>query len=136
MKSTKLNENKALVSKLLRAMESGNTEVLNNLLSDDFVWWIPGNLEYFSLAGEKDKAFFIGFIAQNPKNFPKGLTMTEKSMTAEGDQVAAQVVGYGETAYGKTYNNYYHFLIEMHEGKIIRMSEYMDTYHAKDVFGL
>ena len=57
-------------------------------------------------------------------------------MIAEGNKVAAEAVFDGVVQSGKVYLNYYHWLIEFREGKIARLKEYMDTLHAKDVFGL
>jgi ketosteroid isomerase-like protein len=34
---------------------------------------------------------------------------------------------------GKVYNNLYHFLVEIREGQIQAVREYLDTMHAKDV---
>ncbi|MBV1927566.1 MAG: hypothetical protein KUG62_10430 [Rhodobacteraceae bacterium] len=42
---------------------------------------------------------------------------------------------YLQTA-GAHYDNSYHFLFTIADGKITRMKEYMDTYHAKTTFGL
>ena len=64
------------------------------------------------------------------------MSLHESSLVAEGDKVAAEAVSYGKLASGRVYNNYYHFLIVVRDGKIARLNEYMDTYHAKDIFGL
>ena len=37
---------------------------------------------------------------------------------------------------GTFYENSYHFLFIIEDGKVKRMKEYMDTYHAKVTFGL
>ena|GEM_PF-3098474 len=65
---------------------------------------------------------------------PKGLRITPKGLTAEGDRVAVEAESYGETASGKIYNNLYHFLFEVRDGKIQAVREYLDTLHTKDVF--
>jgi ketosteroid isomerase-like protein len=59
--------------------------------------------------------------------------VTPKGLTAEGDRVAAEVESYGETTTGKIYNNLYHFLFEVRDGKIQSVRGYLDTMHAKEV---
>ena len=55
-------------------------------------------------------------------------------MTAEGDRVAVEAETYGEHVSGKTYNNFFHFLLVIRDGKIQEWKEYMDTKHASYTF--
>ena len=68
---TTQQKNKALVSRLFEVMVQGNLTELTAMLTDDFVWSIPGNIDYFALAGEKDKAFFPGFFIQFTGKFSR-----------------------------------------------------------------
>jgi len=43
------------------------------------------------------------------------------------------VESYAEISNGKLYNNRYHFLIEIRDGKIQAVREYLDTMHANEV---
>ena len=54
-------------------------------------------------------------------------------MTAEGERVAIEAESYGRHINGKTYNNLYHFLMVIRDGKISELKEYMDTMHANEV---
>jgi hypothetical protein len=65
--------------------------------------------------------------------FPDGLAFEVHSMTAEGDRVAIEAESKGMHVSGKKYNNLYHFLMRMRDGKIVEWKEYMDTMHANDV---
>jgi len=64
-----------------------------------------------------------------------GIRFTLHAMTAEGDRVAAEVESYAELVSGTVYNNKYHMLFEMADGRIRVVKEYGDTLHAKEVFG-
>ena len=57
------------------------------------------------------------------------------SLTAEADRVAAEVESYAPLVNGKVYNNHYHMLFEIRDGKITVVKEYADTAHAREVFG-
>ena len=49
--------------------------------------------------------------------------------------VAVEAESYGETTDGNVYNNEYHWLFEVRDGKIQGAREYMCTAHAVEVFG-
>jgi len=59
-----------------------------------------------------------------------GLKMTVKSLIAEGDKVAVEVESWGELQNGRVYNNEYHFLMTIRDGKIHEVREYLDTQHV------
>lgn len=128
--------NKDLVSEFIEAMRVSNVTKLNTMVPDDFSWWIAGKPEYLQTAGEHDKDFFIGFFSSGADMFPEGAEFTITGMISEGDKVAAEATMKAKTAMGSLYENNYHFLFTIEDGKILRMKEYMDTYHAKTTFGL
>jgi ketosteroid isomerase-like protein len=64
-----------------------------------------------------------------------GITFTVHSLTAEDDRVAAEVESNAPLVNGKVYNNHYHMLFVIRDGKIAIVKEYADTAHARDVFG-
>ena len=59
--------------------------------------------------------------------FPEGLGFTVKAMTAEGDRVAIEAESFGRHVSGRTYNNQYHFLMVIRDGKVRELKEYFDT---------
>ncbi len=56
--------------------------------------------------------------------------MKVKGAIAEGDQVAVEAESWGELKNGRVYNQEYHFLITLRDGKISAVREYLDTQHA------
>ena len=62
-----------------------------------------------------------------------GLRVTPKGITAEGDRVAVEAESYAKMKNGKTYQNTYHFLFIVRDGKIQSVKEYLDTIHANAV---
>ena len=56
-----------------------------------------------------------------------------KGLTAEGDRVAVEAESYAKMKNGKTYQNTYHFLFIVRDGKIQSVKEYLDTIHANAV---
>ena len=58
-----------------------------------------------------------------------GIQFTVHSLTAEDDRVAAEVESYAPLVNGKVYNNHYHMLFVIRDGKIAIVKEYADTAH-------
>ena len=126
--------NKKVVLSYFENFSAGKVDAVLALVADSATFWIAGKPEKFALAGTKTKAQFAEQIKGVGAAMPKGLRLTPKGITAEGDRVAAEVEAYGETVSGKVYDNRYHFLFEIRERKIQAVREYFDTMHAKEVF--
>lgn len=126
-----IEENKAIVLEFLGRFSAGRFEAALELLADEATWWIGGN---FPLSGTRSKAEMTELIKGVAANMPSGLTLTPKGITAEGERVAVEVESYGKHNNGRVYNNQYHFLFVVKDGKIYIVREYLDTIHANWVF--
>ena len=124
--------NKQLVRKLFEGMNTGDIHKYLALLPDDYTHTIPGKSAF---AATWNKAQMAEVLEGTGMMFPKGLKMTIKGMIAEGDKVAVEAESYAEMADGKVYNNEYHFLFEVRDGKIQAAREYMCTAHVLEVLG-
>jgi len=49
--------------------------------------------------------------------------------------VAAEVRSHGKTTAGSVYQDDYHMLLTLRDGKIATVREYMDPMHAVEIFG-
>ena len=56
-------------------------------------------------------------------------------LIAEGDYVVAQTSGTAETLDGRPYNNTYCWIMKLRDGKIVEVTEFMDTELVTSVFG-
>ncbi len=126
-------ENKKLVLGFFEDMSAGNVDAFLGTMADNATWWVAGDPKNFPIAGTKTKAEFSQLIGGLGEAMPKGLKITPKGVTAEGNRVAVEAESYGEHANGKIYNNLYHFLVECENGKVTAVREYLDTMHANDV---
>ena len=114
-----------------------------DLLAEDLSWTIMGKESGSDLKGPQTKAQFIadlegagntkGLSNSSEKIFPKGLRIKIHGVIAEGDKVALEAESFADARNGKKYNNVYHFLFELRDGKIVTVREYMDTAHQIDV---
>ena len=123
-------ENKAIARRFFEAINNGDSAAVVNTYADD------GCLETMGrtlISGVYTKQQIQEAAGQIFLAFPQGLRFTIHSMTAEGDRVAIEAESHGMHASGKMYNNHYHFLMRLRDGKIVRFKEYLDTEHATDV---
>ena len=126
-------ENKQVVLGFVEALSSGNFDALKAALADDATWWIPGALPVSGTYRGK-KAILEDFFGKAVTLFePRSMSIQVRNAIAEGDCVAVEWVARGKSAKGKAYENYYHLMFEVKNGKIQAVREYVDTLYAKEV---
>jgi hypothetical protein len=55
-------------------------------------------------------------------------------MIAEGDRVVVELKGYAELNNGRVYSPQSVWVVQVRDGKVKRIREYLDTQHAYEVF--
>jgi ketosteroid isomerase-like protein len=125
-----VEENKRVVMGLFEAMNAGNADAVMGALADSATWWVAGN---FPLSGTKTKAQFGELLAGLAPQIDGALRLTPIGVTADGERVAVEADSYAKLKNGRTYQNQYHFLFIVRDGKIQDVKEYMDTMHANQV---
>ncbi len=123
------NENKEIAIKFFEALSSGSESYLD-FYNDDSIIWTAGNN---AIGGTRTKKEIIDFAQGILAAFPTGITFNITGMTAENERVAVEVSGESIHASGDAYNNKYHFLLTIKNGKIIELKEYMDTQLAAKI---
>ena len=107
----------------------GFRAAIKKFVSPNVVWWVTG-------AGEiQDKLDAIAEMFESTLENRLGFKMTILDMICQDNKVAAEVQGCGKLTDGATYNNFYHFVFEIRDGKIVRVREYLDTRHVDQIYG-
>jgi uncharacterized protein len=127
-----IETNKALVAKFWQTFSNGNYDEVLGMLSDDATWWVGGKT---MLSGTYTKPAFAELLGKIAPMAPKGLRVTPKLLTAEGDRVSVEAESYAEFNNGRTYQNVYHFMMVIRDGKFCAIREYLDTEHVTATFG-
>jgi uncharacterized protein len=125
-----LEQNKAVARRFFELLSAADADALMSMYADTFSCWTAGRLP-FSGTHPRDevKAMIQGVTAV----FPSGWRFTVRTLTAEDDRVAAEAECSGTHVSGKRYEQRYHFLFRIRDGKIYELREYFDTMHANDV---
>ena len=123
-------EKKRLASRFFERYDANDIAGALDLLADDATWWIAGKRGELSAAGVHDKEQFARVFRRMDARLKNGLRMKVKSAIAEGDRVALEIESHGELQNGRVYNNEYHTLVTVRDGKIREVREYLDTHHV------
>lgn len=129
-----VEQNKKFIEQFLAKFAKADIDGIMADMSDTCTWWVGGKPELFPLAGTKSKEEMRDLLSTLISPMKAGLEMRVKGMTAEGEKVAAEVESYGENPNGSVYNNDYHFLFVVRDGRLEEAKEYLDTQHTFDVF--
>ena len=122
-------ENKEIAIKFFEALSSGSATYLDFYNDDSIIWTAGDN----NIGGTRTKKEIVDFAEGILAAFPTGILFNITGITAENERVAVEVSGEAVHASGKPYNNKYHFLLTIKNGKILELKEYMDTQLAAKI---
>jgi len=121
-----VTENKALVRSFLASGNNGDLERCLELIDDRVVWTNIGTTKLSGKYAGKE-ALIKELLGPVFGKLKSGIRTTVDNMVAEGDFVVVQSRGQAETTEGQQYNNTYCHVFRIRDGKILEVTEYMDT---------
>lgn len=128
-------ENKQVVLDFYEAGARGDMDACFALLADDITWTNIGSTKFSgTYAGKKTLAAEL--LEPLFGQLKAGISSKLEGLTAEGDMVVAQTSGTAETVDGVPYNNTYCQVMQIRDGQIASVVEYMDTALIDSVFGV
>ena len=113
-------------------LASGNSRCWDRV-AEDATWQLMARAKNYPYPSNYTKASYRALCEGSADMFPSGLRFTILGTTAEADRVALEAESYGMTREGKLYNNVYHLLVLLKDGKIQTAREYLDSGHAAEV---
>lgn len=129
-----IEENKKVVRSFFEAGNRGDMEACFGLLADDIVWTNIGSTRFSgTCTGKQELAEKI--VGPLMGSLKAGIASTLEDLVAEGDRVVALSSGRAETTDGRAYNNRYCHVMRLRDGRIARVTEYLDTDLVRSVFG-
>jgi uncharacterized protein len=125
-----IEQNKKLAAEFIARFNDNDITGALDTMAEDATWWIAGKQGLVLTSGDHNKKQISSILYNMAGQLKNGLKMEVKNLIAEGDKVAVEVESYGELRNGRIYNNEYHFLITIRDGKISTVREYLDTQHV------
>jgi ketosteroid isomerase-like protein len=127
-------DNKQVVLDFYAAGARGDMDACFALLADDIVWTNIGSTRFSGTYNGK-QALAEDLLGPLFGQLKGGISSKIERLTAEGDTVVAQTSGAAETVDGTPYHNTYCQVIQIRNGQIAIVKEYMDTALIDSVFG-
>jgi ketosteroid isomerase-like protein len=131
------NEVEQAYLNFLETLSSGDLEKIRATFHDDAVWQVQVKGILGEGAHRGKKAIVDEFLAPVRGMFKPGdpkLNIT--SLASQGPLVLGEVEARGTFADGRPYENLYVFVIEIKDGKVHRLREYMDSLYVAKLQGL
>jgi uncharacterized protein len=131
------NDNERVALEFFATLSTGDLERLRPLLHDEVTWIpqvkdIPGAGTYRGKKGVIDE-----FLAPVRGMFAPGDPKTTvDTIASKGPLVLLESRGLGKLADGRTYENRYAWAIEVRDGKVFAIREYMDSFYVAKLFGV
>ena len=123
---------KQVVTRFMETFGTGDLDAIMDSMTDDVTWWVAGTIP--GLSGTYDKTAFRGLLTGIGESCNGPIRLTPQVFTVEGDRVAVETESYAELKNGRVYNNQYHFVFVVRDGKVAQVKEYLDTMHTYDTF--
>jgi len=131
------NEVEQAYLNFLETLSSGDLEKIRATFHDDAVWQVQVKGILGEGAHRGKKAIVDEFLAPVRGMFKPGdpkLNIT--SLASQGPLVLGEVEARGTFTDGRPYENLYVFVIEIKDGKVYRLREYMDSLYVAKLQGL
>ncbi len=128
-------ENKKLMQDMFAELGKGNGDAFLGNMADDIEFTIIGSTKYSgTFKGKKDLVERL--LGPLNAQLEGGITITPENFIADGDTVAMQAKGKSTTKSGKSYDNTYCQVFAFNkDGKVQRVTEYLDTELVTTAFG-
>lgn len=112
------------------ALGSGRFDDLRETMAADMTWTVMGR----GVPGEGTHVGADAIVATilpiRALFTPGSPVITPRSVTSNAQRVVLETHGGGQLADDRPYDNHYVMVVEVSEGKVTALREYMDTYYV------
>lgn len=129
---SELEQNKQVARGFIAALGAMDMDGIQKFFADQVEYNVPNT---GCTSGKFDLRRFLKIMAGLGRACPQGLRLEVRDLTAEDDRVSIRVDGFSKMVDGSEYNNRYHFLLKIKDGKIFEAYEYYDSLLVERIFG-
>ena len=127
-------ENKEMIRTMFSELGKGNAAAFLGAMSDNVKFNLIGSTKFSGTFNGKEQ-LTTKVLAPLGAALEGGLVITPDNLIADGEYVAMQSRGKSTAKNGKSYNNTYCHVFRITNGKVIEVTEYLDTELVTSVFG-
>jgi ketosteroid isomerase-like protein/catechol 2,3-dioxygenase-like lactoylglutathione lyase family enzyme len=127
-------ENKQLVQRVFAELERGNPRPFVDSFADDVRWTVMGTTPWSRIYDGK-AAVLSDLLGPLRERLVHSVRVTPTRILADEDCVVVEARGEATTKGGRPYNNTYCWIFRLDAGKILEITEHLDTELAATVLG-
>ena len=120
------DDSRQLIGAIFAERAAGNYRAFIDALADDVRWITPGSSGW-SRTFHGKTAVLDELLGPVRAQLVARVELTVRRMFADGDHVIVEASGRATTRTGRPYNNDYCMIYRLAGGKIVEVTEYMDT---------
>ena len=125
-----------LVRDFFAAMSAGGPEAIRPLLHADATWTVTARSIPGAGSHHGHKAILEDFLGAFAGVFEEGSPRIDiRTIISQGGLVACETHGTGTFRDGRPYDNNYCWMIEVRDGKVYHLREYMDSHYVAGLGG-
>jgi ketosteroid isomerase-like protein len=125
------DDNVLAVRRLFAAFEQGDDEALLDTLSAEVEWYVPDVLPYGgTFHGVEQVRDYLELLS----SFVERGTLDTVRMIEAGDHVVVLGHWSSHTANGESFDSRFASILEVRDGKIVRLDSHLDTARILDAF--
>ncbi|MBV9995827.1 MAG: nuclear transport factor 2 family protein [Caulobacteraceae bacterium] len=125
------NDNKEIVLRYLQASMTGDDATVQSALAADARFWTPGDM---SISGYVTPEKLYADARAMFETISSPFVLNIGQVTAAEDRVCVEVESTASLSGSRQYNNQYHMLFKLRDGRIVLQKEYFDTFHVYKLF--
>ena len=126
--------NKDIITAIFAETAKGNGRPYVEALADDAVWIARGQNSWSGVYRGKE-SILRDIFGHLRTRLDGANTCIPSRIHADGDFVIVEANGQNRLKDGRSYDNEYCFVIRMRDGKIVEITEYLDTELVTDRLG-
>jgi uncharacterized protein len=127
-------DNKRLMQRIFAGLAVGDGTLFRESLADDFCWHLIGTTKW-SRSYRGKQTVMKELLRPLTAQFADRYTNTAQRFIAEDDYVVVECRGRVTTKSGQPYHNSYCWVCRLADGKLVELTEYMDTELVARVLG-
>jgi ketosteroid isomerase-like protein len=120
------DDSRRIIAAIFAELAAGNPKPFADALDDDVRWITPGHCAWSRMFHGKP-AVLDELLGPVRAQLTARIQLTVRRLFADGDHVIVEASGQATTKTGRPYNNDYCFIYRLAGGKIVEVTEYMDT---------
>lgn len=126
-----MTTNKSAAMAWLDALQGGDIDAFRDSMTEDVVHEIMGSCLFSGVRNRDQSCELLGQLLQI---IPDGVRFEIDAVTVEEDRAAVMMHGFADLPGGASYNNVYHVLFRVRDGKICQIDEFADTKLVDETF--